>query len=95
MQRTLYSRATSSIVRPALKAVISPQLFLAAVSEEQGLLLLAEMCLPLAAAERKALKQAPLTVFREVFAVQGWGNLKRIIGNSTCPLPCSGCCCFG
>lgn len=90
-----YSHATSSVVRRALTAVVSPQLFLAAVSEEQGLLLLAETCLPLAPTEGKVLKQALLAVLRELFVVQGQGNLVYVIGNSTCPLPCSGRCRFG
>ena len=67
------SHATSSRVTLALIAVISPQLFPAAVSEEQSLLLLAEMCLLLALAEGKALKQAPRTAG---ICCAGLGELK-------------------
>lgn len=68
VQRTLRSPATSGTARPV--AGTSPRLLLAAVSEEQGLLLLAEI-----GPERK--KEPETSPARGAEGgVRGWGNPK-------------------
>lgn len=94
-ERTKDAVLTPRLERGQACTLSSPQLFLAALSGERGLLLLAEMGLFLAPAEGKAPKRAPLAGFREVFAVQGWGKLKHVVANDTRPLPRSRRCCFG